>query len=63
METAKNLGIEEPCVSAVCKGLCCCCCYMLQIENEVMARQDLSWGCVKLEQRTGASPAANEMAR
>lgn len=38
------------------KGCCCTCCYLYQIQNEVMVREKLKFGCAQLVPEGGAPP-------
>jgi len=62
MDVSAKYGIQEGCCNACMKACCCTCCYALQIQNEVMIKEKLHYGCMAVE-GDGGSPAVQEMAR
>ena len=66
-KVAEKYRIREPVENVVLKATCCTCCYAGQIQNEVMVRERLEFGCAQLQRRAlGAqygAPAPAEMNR
>lgn len=48
LEVAKKYGIKEDVVMAGVLSLCCGCCSDLQVENEIMVKEDLKFGCAQV---------------
>ena len=62
MDVASKYGIEENGCGACFKTCCCPACYKLQIQHEIMVKQNLHFGCMKLE-GDGGAPVVAEMVR
>jgi len=66
-KTKAKYDLDESGMMICCKGLFCPCCLMCQIENEIMDREGLKYGCMKLEidekKAPGGAPEGTEMAR
>ena len=62
MDTGTKYGIEEGFGSACMKTCCCPTCYAFQIQNEIMSKEGLHYGCMKVEADAGA-PQVAEMKR
>jgi hypothetical protein len=60
MNIAKKYDIEESCLMACLKAFFCPCCYAMQIENEVMTKEGLNFGCCAVAK---GGPDNNEMER
>ena len=69
LAVAKKYGIEEDVVHAALVTVFCCCCADGQVQNEIMVRENLTYGCAKMVPDTrGASvlsgaPGVVEMVR
>ena len=61
MDTAQKYGIEEGAANAVLKGCCCPSCYALQIQSEIMSKENLKFGLINVS-KAGA-PTNAEMER
>jgi hypothetical protein len=48
LETAKKYGIKEDIVKATLVSCCCCCCADGQVQNELMVREHLKYGCAQM---------------
>ena len=56
-DVAGRYGVDEGCCTASIKCLVCFPCYKLQVQNEIMVRENLRYGCVYLEKDPVAASA------
>ena len=48
LAVAKKYNIREEVGHAACVTLCCCCCADGQVQNEIMVREHLTYGCAEM---------------
>ena len=44
-DVAKKYNIEESCPSTWCMGCCCCLCTYYQVTNQILVKENATWGC------------------
>ena len=62
LNVARKYGIKEDIVHAVFISCCCPCCADMQVENEVMVKEGLKFGCAQ-HVKAGGAPPSTEIAR
>ena len=65
LEVARQYGIKEDIFHSTLVSCCCCCCADGQVQNEIMQREALKYGCAQVCKSKSAmgSPQSAEMAR
>ena len=66
LEVAKKYEIKEDFMHSLCMECCCCCCSTWQVQNEIILKEGLKYGCVKLvkdDNPKEVAPVQTEMQR
>ena len=58
-DVAAKYGIEESSVMSLLFGCCCGCCSYFQVMNQILVKENKTWGCCAV----GGAPDAGEMQR
>jgi hypothetical protein len=60
-DTAAKYGIEESSIMSLAFACCCAGCTYFQVINQILVKENRSWGCCSVENK--GAPDAAEMAR
>lgn len=63
LEIAKKYEIKEDLGHSILVECCCPCCADWQVQNEIVVRERLTYGCAKFEKVKEVTPAQMEMQR
>ena len=58
-DVAAKYGIEESTIMSLFFGFCCACCSYYQVINQVLVKENKTWGCCGV----GGAPDVGEMDR
>ena len=59
---ASKYGINEGACESFCNSCCCPCCSLIQTVNQILVKENATWGCCGVEASSGA-PEVEAMER